>query len=232
MILPAIWIYRKYDQKSDLNLLKSCFSFYIVAFFGIPTVQALFGDGSVTLLICIYVGTALYGDLIGYYQVARSGLGQKEAFKEVLKAPFLYAFTIAILLKVIGIPSFPDVVVDAADVSGTVVSVAGMLIIGINASSVKFNSLDYTFLGRLNLTRLIAGIFIMGAFLTIEFFFLDIIKEEEARHMLMLLPLFPVAANVTVFASFLGTKEKESAMLILTSILLSLILVPIMANFF
>ena len=225
MILPAIWIYRKYDQKSDLNLLKSCFSFYIVAFFGIPTVQALFGDGSVTLLICIYVGTALFGDLIGYYQVARSGLGQKEAFKEVLKAPFLYAFTIAILLKVIGIPSFPDV-------SGTIVSVAGMLIIGINASSVKFNSLDYTFLGRLNLTRLIAGIFIMGAFLTIEFFFLDIIKEEEARHMLMLLPLFPVAANVTVFASFLGTKEKESAMLILTSILLSLILVPIMANFF
>jgi predicted permease len=231
MILPALWIYRRNRDKTDLNLLKSCFSFYNVAFFGIPTVQALFGEGSVTLLICIYVGTALYGDLIGYYQVARSGMGRKEAIKRVLRAPFLYAFIIAVSLKLIGAPDFPDIVEDAADVSGTIVSVAGMFIIGLNASSVKLKSLDYGFLGKINMVRFLAGAGIMAIILGVELYWLEVL-EEEAMQMLILLPLFPVAANVTVFASFLNTQEKESAMLILTSMLLSLILVPFVASFF
>jgi malate permease and related proteins len=231
MILPAIWMYNRHKKKSDLNLLKSCFSFYNVAFFGIPTVQSLFGEESVTLLICIYVGTALYGDLVGYYQVARSGMGKKEALKRVVRAPFLYAFFLAVLLKIIGVPEFPEIVKDSADLSGTIVSVAGMFIIGLNASSIKLKSLDYSFLGKINLVRFLAGALIMASILGAEYFLVEAL-EEEAMQMLMLLPLFPVAANVTVFASFLNTQEKESAMLILNSLLLSLLLVPLVASFF
>lgn len=50
--------------------------------------------------------------------------------------------------------------------------------------------------------------------------------------MLALIPLFPVAANVTVYASFLGSKEEASALLVLFSMALSLILVPLVAMWF
>src|SRR5690554_5415104 len=99
MILPAKLAFRSLDKADDPFLIKSSFSFFNVAFFGIPVVTALFGAEGVTSLICIYVGTALYGNTIGYYQVARSKLPTGEAMTKIFKIPFLYVFLLALLLK-------------------------------------------------------------------------------------------------------------------------------------
>ncbi|WP_040669736.1 AEC family transporter [Nitritalea halalkaliphila] len=61
MLLPAHFFHRFRAPEAERGLIQSSFSFYNVAFFGIPTVLALFGPDSVTLLICIYIGTACTG---------------------------------------------------------------------------------------------------------------------------------------------------------------------------
>src|SRR5690606_1748243 len=56
MILPARLAYKNITKADEPFLLESSFSFFNVAFFGIPVVSALFGEEGVTTLICIYVG--------------------------------------------------------------------------------------------------------------------------------------------------------------------------------
>jgi len=87
MNFVAIAVQKKIATESDPLLLRSSFSFFNIAFFGIPTVTALFGEDKVSVLICIYLGSALYGDSIGYYQVAKTKYPKGKALKEMLKIP-------------------------------------------------------------------------------------------------------------------------------------------------
>src|SRR5690606_37271342 len=79
MILPAMWAYYHMAKADNPHLIQSSFSFFNVPFFGIAVVTALFGEEGVTTLICIYIGTAFYGDTIGYFQVAKSRYSTREA---------------------------------------------------------------------------------------------------------------------------------------------------------
>ncbi|MCC5920856.1 MAG: hypothetical protein LAT68_06605 [Cyclobacteriaceae bacterium] len=230
MLIPAEIFNRYFGKGTEKGLIQSSFSFYNVAFFGIPTVIALFGKDSVTLLICIYIGTALYGDIIGYYQVAKSKYGLRESLMRVFKIPFIYAFILAASLRIGGIES-PDLLADVSGVFGILVSVGGMLIIGMNVSSVDFTKLRYRFLSGMMSIRLVSGVIFTAILLVGEYYLFDLLSTE-ARQMMAIVPLFPIAANVTLFASFLKADEAATATWILVSMLISLILIPLAGLFF
>ncbi|WP_439482427.1 AEC family transporter [Cyclobacterium plantarum] len=225
MVIPAILTYRKLGKNE--YLIKSSFSFFNVAFFGIPTFAAIYGPESISSLICIYVGTALFGDLIGFYQVARPKFGRAEAFFKVLKTPFIYAFALAIGLKVFG-ASNPDYLDFPADVTGNLVSAAGMLIIGFNLKEVSIKSFEWKTISWILGIRMISAIVIIAVLLGLEYFCFDVLESKD-RQMLGMVSLFPIAANVTVFASLFQHNERASALLILFSMVLSLIAIPIFA---
>lgn len=230
MMFPATWIYKKSEDLENPSLLRSSFSFFNVAFFGIPTVNALFGEGAVTTLICIYIGTALYGNIIGYVQVAKTKFGTKKSIIEVFKVPFIYAFIAAVVLKLFEVET-PEVVKPVVDTLSVVVSVAGMIIIGMNITNVNFKDLDWRYYVKVLGVRQISAIVITAALMGLQYFLVDGLEKED-QQIMALIALFPVAANVTVFASFLGAKEKESALFVLLSMALSLLLVPLLAMFF
>ncbi|MGX7835602.1 hypothetical protein ACWKSR_10670, partial [Campylobacter fetus subsp. venerealis] len=83
------------------------------------------------MLICVYLGTALYGDIIGYFQVAKTKLSTQEALKEIIKVPYLYVFVLAISIKIWGI-EIPDEVAPTMNIISWVVSCLGMMIVGIH----------------------------------------------------------------------------------------------------
>lgn len=230
MNLPAILAYKTIAKDSNPYLLKSSFAFFNVAFFGIPTITALFGPEGISTLICIYLGTALYGDTIGYYQVAHIKLSTKDAVKKVLKIPFLYVFIIAIGAKLMGV-EVPKEVEPVMGPLGSAVSALGMMVIGLHLTKVEFRKLDFSFFSKVLGLRIVAAAFILGALVWAEYSFLGKLETIDYQ-MLALVPLFPVAANVTVFASFLKTEEEQSALLILLSLAASIILVPVAAQFF
>ncbi|MFC4870747.1 AEC family transporter [Negadavirga shengliensis] len=230
MLIPGGLLNKHVDNTYNPNLIRSSFSFYNVAFFGIPTVIAIFGEDSVTHLICIYIGTALYGDLIGYFQVARTNSTAREAFHKLLKVPFLYAFISAILFRVNEV-EIPPMVKDLSEVFGVVVSATGMLIVGMNCEKVNFRKLDWSFIPKMLGTRLLSGVILAGVFLLLENTFVASLETEQ-QQMFALLPLFPIAANITVFASYLNANEEDSAIWILASMGLSLVLIPLAIGFF
>ncbi|SHJ04684.1 hypothetical protein SAMN04488096_107120 [Mesonia phycicola] len=230
MIIPAVWVHKKIAKNESKSLLKSAFSFYNLAFFGIPVIDALFGKDAITILICIYLGGALYGNVIGYFQVARTRYSAKRAITEIFKVPFIYVFVLAIVLKVSGFHS-PEELKPVVSVFGLIVSVAGMLIIGINIQQVDFKALNWGYYAKILGVRMVASALIMLVLLGLERVFYNGLSLTETK-VLIILPFFPIAANLTVFASFLKSNEKQSALLVLLSMLLALIVVPLVAMFF
>ncbi|SFC05272.1 hypothetical protein SAMN04487907_10276 [Zunongwangia mangrovi] len=230
MIFPAMLVDKTVDNSGNINILKSGFSYFNVAFFGIPTVKSLFGDDAVTTLICIYVGTALYGNIIGYIQVAKSKFSTKQAIIEVLKVPFIYIIILALILKGFKVET-PEALKPVVDVMGTVVSVMGMLIIGMNLTNIKFKSLNWGYYSKVLGIRAISAILITAALMGLEYWLVDGLEKEQ-RQVMALIPLFPIAANLAVFASFLKSQEKQAALLIVFSMVISMILVPIGALIF
>ncbi|UAB83392.1 hypothetical protein INR75_14560 [Zunongwangia sp. SCSIO 43204] len=230
MIFPAMLVDKTVDNSGNINILKSGFSYFNVAFFGIPTVKSLFGDDAVTTLICIYVGTALYGNIIGYIQVAKSKFSTKQAIIEVLKVPFIYIIILALILKGFKVET-PEAVKPVVDMMGTVVSVMGMLIIGMNLTNIKFKSLNWGYYSKVLGIRSISAILITAALMGLEYWLVDGLEKEQ-RQVMALIPLFPIAANLAVFASFLKSQEKQAALLIVFSMVISMILVPIGALIF
>jgi len=230
MIFPARLAYKHLPKADEPFLLESSFSFFNVAFFGIPIVTALFGEEGVTTLICIYIGTALYGNTIGYFQVAKSKYSTKKAISEIFKIPFLYVFLLALILKWLEVES-PKPLTPIVDVFSVVVSAGGMMMVGMNVLKVDFKKLDKKYFAKILSLRLLSAALIMGLLLIAEFAILDQLEEED-RQMLALIPFFPVAANVTVYASFIETKEEQSGLLVLLTVGISLFFVPLVAMWF
>lgn len=219
----------KLASETDPLLLRSSFSFFNIAFFGIPTVTALFGEDKVSVLICIYLGSALYGDTIGYYQVAKTKYPAKKAFKEMLSIPFLYVFVAGIIGKIAGLET-PEFVKPALGVVSFAVSAAGMMIVGFQLASVDFKNIKIPYFSKLLGFRTLAAIIILGVIAFAASFIAKDLEEEDYK-MLALVPLFPIAANVTVFAAFLKADEEQSSILVFLSMLLSVVLVSA-ATFF
>ena len=225
MNFVAIGLQKKLASETDPLLLRSSFSFFNIAFFGIPTVTALFGEDKVSVLICIYLGSALYGDTIGYYQVAKTKYSSGKALKEMLSIPFLYVFVAGVVSKIVGLET-PEGVKPVLSVVSFMVSAAGMMIVGFQLADVDFKKIKLMYFLKLLSARTVAAAVILGLIaLSASFLAKDL--EEEDFKMLALVPLFPIAANVTVFAAFLKADEEQSSILVFLSMMLSVILVSV-----
>ncbi|MGS2741633.1 AEC family transporter [Sinomicrobium sp. M5D2P17] len=229
MLIPAILVKRKLESSLNINILKSSYAYFNVAFFGIPVVTALFGEEGITVLICIYIGSALYGNIFGYIQVAKSRYTTRKAIKEVFRVPFIYAISVAVILKIFNV-ELPEVMGSVSSILGVIVSVAGMTIIGMSLTNIKFGMISWGYYARILGIRVLAAILIVILLLSLEFWLVDELQSEE-RQVMALISLFPIAVNLAVFASFLNSWEEEAALLILFSTGLSLILVPTGAAF-
>ncbi len=136
-----------------------------------------------------------------------------------------YAFVLAVVLKVSGVQA-PESIRGPADIVSTVVSVLGMAVIGFNLAKVKSGDTGAPVLVRILAVRQVSAIVLVAAALAIEATFVGILGQRE-QILVGLIALFPIAANVSLFASLLGTREKEAATLVAVSSVLALVLVTV-----
>lgn len=229
MTLPA-WLFKKYiDPDANIHYLKSTFTFFNVVFFGSPLITAIFGKEVLSSLFCVYLGTALYGNIIAFFNVSRTKLSVKEALIEVFKSPYIYTFIVAFGLLAFSV-EVPEVMVKPLDVAGWIVSAGGMLIVGLSLKTIKIPKPSLIAISKLLGARTIAAALITALFVLIEYFTLDQLETKE-RALLALLPLLPVSSNLSIFASFLKTEEEKFSMTVVLSILLSLVIAPLSALF-
>lgn len=225
MAWPAHRLSRRIGDRFDPPLLSAGFSFFNVAFFGMPVAGALFGEAAVSTIICAFVGTALYGDTIGYYLVARTAEGKRRAASKALRIPLFYAFVAAVALKLSGVQS-PEALRPAADTLSTVVSVLGMAVIGLNLAKARARDVDWRLLGGVLAVRQASAVVLVATVLALEATLVGVLERQE-RVLVGLIALFPIAANISLFASLLGTREQEAATLVALSSVVSLALVAV-----
>ncbi len=112
-----------------------------------------------------------------------------------------------------------------------IVSALGMMIVGLHLTEVDFKKLNVPYFGKLLGFRTLTAILIAGAIIGGEYLIWESLESEDYL-MLILIPFLPVASNISLFASYLETEEERFSLVVVLSIGLSLILVPIVAQFF
>lgn len=110
------------------------------------------------------------------------------------------------------------------------VSCAGMIIVGFQLADISLKEVKIPYYLKLIGVRTIAAMAIIGVLIFAEYTVFNSLETDDYK-MLFLVSLFPVATNVTVFASFLGSEQEKPALIVVISALLSLVLVSIATLF-
>jgi predicted permease len=226
MSIPAYRLAKRLGDDFDPKLLSASFSFFNVAFFGVPVSQALFGEVGVSTVICAYIGSALYGDTIGYFLIARTKEGTRKAATKALRVPVVYVIVGAIIAKSAGV-TMPEAASPILSVAGTLVSVLGMAVIGLNLAETGRDDWRPRILG----VRQASGLVLIATALALEAAFIGILAPRD-RVIVGLIALFPIASNVTLFATLLDTNRKAAAVLVALSSAVSLVLVLLVVGVF
>ena len=223
MSIPAHRLAQRLGKDFDPKLLSASFSFFNVAFFGVPVSQALFGEVGASTVICAYIGSALYGDTIGYFLIARTKEGARKAATKALRVPIVYVVIGAIIAKLAGV-TMPEAAKPVLSIAGTFVSVLGMAVIGLNLAETGRDDWRPKLMTRILAVRQASGLILLGTALALEAALVGILTPRD-RVIVGLVALFPIASNVTLFATLLDTNRKAAAVLVALSSVVSLVLV-------
>ena len=230
MSIPAHRLAQRLGKDFDPKLLSASFSFFNVAFFGVPVSQALFGEVGASTVICAYIGSALYGDTIGYFLIARTKEGARKAATKALRVPVVYVVIGAIIAKLAGV-TMPEAAKPVLSIAGTLVSVLGMAVIGLNLAETGRDDWRPKLMTRILAVRQASGLILLGTALALEAALVGILTPRD-RVIVGLVALFPIASNVTLFATLLDTNRKAAAVLVALSSVVSLVLVLLVVGLF
>lgn len=230
MSIPAHRLAKRLGDDFDPKLLSASFSFFNVAFFGVPVSQALFGEAGVSTVICAYIGSALYGDTIGYFLIARTKQGARKAATQALRVPIVYVVVGALIAKMSGV-TVPEAVAPLVSVAGTLVSVLGMAVIGLNLAETGRDDWRPRLMVRILSVRQVGALVLMAAALALEAALIGTLTTRD-RVIVGLIALFPIASNVTLFATLLDTNRKAAAILVAVSSAVSLVLILVLVAVF
>ncbi|KQM70631.1 AEC family transporter [Sphingomonas sp. Leaf20] len=230
MSIPAHRLAQRLGKDFDPKLLSASFSFFNVAFFGVPVSQALFGEVGASTVICAYIGSALYGDTIGYFLIARTKEGARKAATKALRVPIVYVVIGAIIAKLAGV-TMPEAAKPVLSIAGTLVSILGMAVIGLNLAETGRDDWRPKLMTRILAVRQASGLILLGTALALEAALVGILTPRD-RVIVGLVALFPIASNVTLFATLLDTNRKAAAVLVALSSVVSLVLVLLVVGLF
>ena len=230
MSIPAHRLAQRLGKDFDPKLLSASFSFFNVAFFGVPVSQALFGEVGASTVICAYIGSALYGDTIGYFLIARTKEGARKAATKALRVPIVYVVIGAIIAKLAGV-TMPEAAKPVLSIAGTLVSVLGMAVIGLNLAETGRDDWRPKLMTRILAVRQASGLVLLGTAIALEAALVGILTPRD-RVIVGLVALFPIASNVTLFATLLDTNRKAAAVLVALSSVVSLVLVLLVVGLF
>ncbi len=199
-------------------------------YFGLSIAILLFNDQGEGLYIMAILGVTFFESTIGYYIFARETMSAKECAFKLLKLPALYAFFFGLFINALQLP-IPEVFDEFMHhIKGTY-TVLGMMIIGLGLASLSSLKLDFKFIGITFLAKFVAWpllimLTIQGDRQLFHFF------NESIYKALMLLAIVPLGANMVVMASLMHSYPDKAAAAVVLSILLALIYVPFMAEYF
>ena len=223
MLGSACLILRKKFANVTARIATIATAFANSAFFGIPIIEAVMGEGSEELIIYTTV-YALVMNLLGW--TAGSAIISKSRKYISLKKLFLNPYMISVL---IAIPFFvfpitlPEQLNNMITILGKMTSPLSMIIIGMRLATSELKSVFGDV--RIYLTALVKLMAMpLAAFCIIYFFPLS----PEVKQTFYIICACPTASIVLNFSEIIGEGQREAAASVLLSTVLSIATLPLM----
>ena len=221
MVALAMLVVPRIRTDVPQRLAYCSFGYTNIGWFGIPTGLALFGPSSLPILVMAYVGGLLFGNTVGFYLVARDRFSVRVSLMKMAKLPAIYAFAVGILFQYLNIRADLAFPTDTPfRVATFLMSACGMMVVGLGASHVTFSWLAIQGALTLVICRHALAICAIGIVIWL-FAAVGVPVRPESLKIVFLIGLLPVAANLVVFASQLGSGVASSSLIIAISTTIS-----------
>jgi|GEM_PF-356655 len=199
-------------------------------YFGLSAVVALVGEQALPSLITVTLAFIFFEGSVGAYILARNQWDRKQAIKQALKLPAIYAIAVGIIVsKIFGGPGIVGLEL-ARTLRGAYVTL-GMVILGmtlsqtLNATTSRSMAL-VSVRGRLGIGLFLVKYLVwpLGALGMIE---LDRARfglfSEDFRQVLRIMSVSPIAVNLVLFSNLFGMQSKRLSFWVLLSVCVSLV---------
>lgn len=195
-------------------------------FFGIPAAIAIWGEEAFTPAVIFAFGSSFYEISIGYYLVSRASISVREAFWRVLKFPALYAFILAVAIKLLDL-SVPKALGVTVDMLRDAYSPLGMMIVGLGLAGLQERVWDARYFSFITIARLfVAPLFALAMLLACQALFAPL--DPLYAQIFIMQAMTPVAAVTVVHAAILNVAPARTSFVVAVTTLLVLLSWPIM----
>ncbi|AXX65594.1 MAG: AEC family transporter [Lactobacillus sp.] len=210
------------------GLFKSMFSNSNTVFVGLPVNMALFGKASIPYVLIYYMANTTFFWTLGVYLIRRDGDSKERMsllaiFKKIFSPPLLgFMFGVVLVLLNIKLPNF--ILTDTKYIGSLTIPLS-MFFIGMKLAQVGIRNIHFSrdmfgiCFGRFILAPLLTFVLVYAAHVP------DIMKEVFVIQSAM-----PVMTNAPVVAKLYNADSDYAAVMVTTTTVLSLIVVPILMN--
>ena len=222
----AYLVLRKKQEEAIYRICTIATSLANCAFFGIPILEALYGEAAADLLVYTSV-YAVMMNILGWTVVSAIIAKDRHymSAKKIVLNPATIGLLLALALYLLRIPLFSGypTLGSMIEILGRMTSPLSMIVMGMRLATMPIGELFSD--GRIYLTIAVKQ---MGMPL-VAFAILTLLPMDAVtKQVLYLLCACPVAAIVQSFSEMIGQGQKEGAKLVLLGTILSIVTLPIM----
>jgi malate permease and related proteins len=201
---------KRFSERISPGMLACLFSYLNIGWFGIPIVQAVYGDEGAAIMSAFYVGGMVFGNTIGYAMAsAKSATLAEEAWK-LAKIPALTAVVLALLLRAF-FPGASEWIISNLQkflsLGTLLTSVCGMALVGMSVANTRLAHVPWRFVTEFLVVRFVA-IAVVTYLINWALMSLGFIGTMDSR-IYLLYPTLPIAANLLVFSAKDATDQQE-----------------------
>lgn len=225
MLGGAYLVLRKKQEEAVYRICTIATTLTNCAFFGIPVIEALYGDAASELLVYTSV-YAVVMNILGWTVV--SAIIAKDthymSLRKIVLNPATLGLVCAILLYVLRVPVFSGypTLGNMIEILGRMTSPLSMIVMGMRLSTMNLRELFGDV--RIYLTIAVKQ---FGMPLVAFVILLILPMDPVIKQVLYIMCACPVAAIVQFFSEMIGQGQKEGAKLVLLGTLLSILTLPI-----
>jgi predicted permease len=217
-------------QDNNRNILALSSGTANSVYFMLPIASYLFDENTLSMYMMAVIGVSIYESSVGFYVGARSINSTKQSIERVLKLPLLHAFFLGCVYTFFGfdLPNFLNEFITSMKVT---LSALGMMVIGLEVSSIKSFKIDFKFTGMALLAKFVFFPLAIGIFIFLDKYLFGW-YGIECHKALILLSCAPMAINTIVISAILNFSPEKVAASVLISSIFVMIYIPFMVTMF
>lgn len=199
-ILSAVLLYVVYVQLFKDRLQALCCSYTNIGWLGLPVAMAIFGSEVSAVMIALYIGGSLFGNIWATSAVSQTAQAPLTMIKGLLRSPPVIALCLAAVLRLCGVDQMADHywIDQVYLLIKWGMSFTGMCVLGMWLRHTQVSQADLLLSTKMAAYKLLCGV----VFCFLLYQFIDHPAIHQALAVIFLLFCLPPAANIVALETY------------------------------